>query len=152
LFFPVGTAHIEQQGNGVRICNGAQCQACRELGLVVAFRDSRAPGYALEAFYPLGAPDDSVADEVPKLIAGDFGEALRCLWVKAYKATVTMCRRALQSSCVELKAKDGKLHEQIDDLATRGVITASLKEMAHEVRLTGNDGSASGQGWPQRRY
>ncbi len=56
-----------------------------------------------------------------------------------------MCRRALQASCVELKAKDAKLQDQIDELASKGVITESLKQMAHEVRLTGNDGAHPGK-------
>ncbi len=34
-----------------------------------------------------------------------------------------------------------KLMDQIDELATKGKLTASLKDYAHEVRLTGNDGA-----------
>jgi hypothetical protein len=38
-----------------------------------------------------------------------------------------------------------KLNAQIDELAEKQIITASLKEMAHEVRLTGNDGAHPGE-------
>jgi len=125
---------------------GTQCQACKNFLLVVGRRQHANPTpYVLEAVYPLGKPNDSVAPEVPTQIAEDFREALRCEWVKAYKAAVTMCRRALQSSCVQLKAKDAKLADQIDELATNGTITTSLKEMAHQVRLTGNDGAHPGK-------
>jgi hypothetical protein len=52
-----------------------------------------------------------------------------------------MCRRAVQSSAINLGAKGGKLIDQIDDLSKTGIITIPLKEFAHEVRLTGNDGA-----------
>jgi hypothetical protein len=148
-FRPVTSSFLEQQGEQSSIwwvCNAAQCESCKGFVLVVGKRDNRnGHEWGLEGVYPLGKPNDSVAPEVPPLIASDFQEALRCEWVKAYKATVTMCRRALQASCVELKGKDAKLQDQIDELASNGVITQALKEMAHEVRLAGNDGAHPGK-------
>jgi hypothetical protein len=150
-FRPITSAYTEQRNpHNFSICNAAQCEACKQFVLVVGNKYSpphtaqNAP-WGLLGVYPLGKPNDLVATEVPKLIASDFSEALRCEWVKAYKAAVVMCRRALQASCVELKAKDAKLQDQIDELASRGVITTSLREMAHEVRLTGNDGAHPGK-------
>jgi len=52
-----------------------------------------------------------------------------------------MCRRAVQSSALHLGAKGGKLIDQIDDLSKTGIITTPLKDFAHEIRLTGNDGA-----------
>ena len=52
-----------------------------------------------------------------------------------------MCRRAIQSSAIAQKASGSRLIDQIDDLFKSGKITESLKEFAHEVRLTGNDGA-----------
>ena len=53
-----------------------------------------------------------------------------------------MCRRAIQASCIAQGAgKDKKLVAQIDELATKGLITGPLKEFAHEVRLEGNTGA-----------
>jgi hypothetical protein len=148
-FRAITTAHVEAKNPQNQlwwICNGAQCEACKGFVLIVGQRDSRyGQEWGLEGVYPLGRPNDSVALEVPPLIADDFKEALRCEWVKAYKATVTMCRRALQASCVELKASHASLRDQIDELANKRVITDSLKEMAHEVRLTGNDGAHPGK-------
>jgi hypothetical protein len=72
----------------------------------------------------------------------DFREALRCRFVDAYNATVEMCRRAVQASCIQLNAPaDKKLVHQIDWLAAQGIITTPLKEMAHRVRLGGNLGA-----------
>lgn len=148
-FRPVTSGHIEPKGRGnsqLWICNGAQCESCKGFVLVVGQRNPQAvQEWGLEGVYPLGKPNDSVAAEIPKLIADDFKEALRCEWVKAYKAAVAMCRRALQASCLELKATDARLIEQIDELAAKGDITRSLKDMAHEIRSVGNDGAHPGK-------
>jgi hypothetical protein len=48
---------------------------------------------------------------------------------------------SVQQSAIELQAKGGRLIDQIDDLQKQGKITEALKDFAHEVRLTGNDGA-----------
>jgi Domain of unknown function (DUF4145) len=138
-FEPVGAAFYD---NGTfRMVHPAQCQNCRSFILLIGRRAQVNSQFALEAFHPVGKPDDSVDEAVPPAIREDFAEALRCRWVKAYKATVTMCRRAIQSSVLDLGATDKKLVEQIDELAKKGKLTESLRDYAHEVRLTGNDGA-----------
>lgn len=143
LFQPVLGGYKEVDGTTWRMCNPAQCQACKRFVLVIGFhtRQQNAP-FNLTAVYPLGKPNDAVDATVPPLIAADFREALRCRWVEAYKATVTMCRRTIQGSALNLGAsQDKKLVGQIDELASQGKITAALKDFAHEVRLAGNDGA-----------
>ena len=91
------------------------------------------------AHYPLGVPDDAVAEEIPPEIKSDFQEALRCRWVDGYNATVEMCRRALESSCIQLGADEGLvLAKMIDWVRTQGKITDSLRDMAHKIKLGGN--------------
>ncbi len=143
-FRPVGAAYIEQilgrQGN--RIVNAAQCESCKGFILVVGERPFQQQPYTLVDVYPLGKPDDRVDDAVPDEIKPDFREALRCQWVKAYKATVAMCRRAIQASALEKGASPKKkLVEQIDELAGKGLITKPLQRLAHRIRLTGNVGA-----------
>lgn len=141
-FGPVGGLYAEPvPGGGFRACQAVQCEACKDFVLVVARRTHGQGPFRLEGFAPLGTPDDSVDQAVPPAIRSDFAEALRCRWVKAYKATVVLCRRAIQSSCLELKAQGRKLVDQIDELGARGIITDKLREFAHEVRLTGNTGA-----------
>jgi hypothetical protein len=50
-----------------------------------------------------------------------------------------MCRRALESSCIQLGA-DQKLvlAEMIDWVHSQGLITTPLQKMAHKIRLGGN--------------
>jgi hypothetical protein len=98
--------------------------------------------WVYQEHYPLGKPNDEVAVEIPQHIQADYKEALRCRFVDANNATVEMCRRAVQATCIDLKAPaDEKLVKQIDWLATSGIITAPLKEMAHRIRLGGNLGA-----------
>jgi len=143
-FRPLASYHEDRPGRGVRLVSAAQCESCKEFVLVVG---QRPPGHAqnmLEAVYPFGKPNDTVPPEVEQTaadVAADFKEALRCHWIKSYRASVVMCRRAIQSSAIALKASGGRLIDQIDDLFKTGKITESLKEFAHEVRLTGNDGA-----------
>ncbi len=142
-FRPVTNGYLEKHAYSETICNGAQCESCKEYVLVVG---ERQPGSGIHEFsligvYPQGKPNDQVDPAVPLEIRADFSEALRCLWVKAYKATVAICRRAIQASAFALGALGEKLIDQIDDLAGKGIITQPLKEMAHEIRLTGNLGA-----------
>ena len=126
------------------MCTITQCQNCGGFVLLLTQRpvlSDPTARHQLEDYYPSGTVDDSVDDAVPEKIACDFSEALRCFHVEAYKATVTMCRRAIQASSKEFKAAGGKLIHQIDDLAKKGKITEPLKDMAHQIRKIGNDGA-----------
>jgi hypothetical protein len=112
--------------------------------LVVGIRQSQHHPCTLESVYPLGKPNDTLPLEVQQAaseVAVDFKEALRCHWIKSYRASVVMCRRAIQSSAIAMKASGGRLIDQIDDLFKSGKITEALKDFAHEVRLAGNDGA-----------
>lgn len=144
-FRPVTSGYVEVNSQWETVCNAAQCEACKSFVLVIGARRTdlgRNSGFRLKAFYPLGRPTDNVDAAVPKEIAEDFREALRCRWVEAYKASVTMCRRSIQASCLAQGAdKKKKLVAQIDELAAKGLITGPLKQFAHEVRLEGNDGA-----------
>ena len=131
--------------DGANVLSPAQCEACKEWVLVIGTRTTvgNSPSQQITV-YPMGKPDDKVPQEVTDAAKGaaiDFAEALRCHWVKSYKASVVMCRRAVQSSAILLQAKGGRLIDQIDDLFMSGKITEALKDYAHEVRLTGNDGA-----------
>lgn len=126
---------------GYRVVTAAQCEACKGFVLVIGIQTGHNHPVSLQVVFPLGKPNDVVDERVQPTVAEDFKEALRCHWIKAYKACVVMCRRSVQVSVLELGAKPGRLVDQIDDLFTKGKITESLKDFAHEVRLTGNDGA-----------
>jgi hypothetical protein len=125
--------------------SACQCEACKNYVLVVAKRtipnQSAYAPFELLAVYPFATPNQHVEDGVPETIADDFKEALRCQWVDAYKACVVMCARALQGSVLAQGATKKRLIDQIDELFAQGKITNSLKDFAHEVRITRNLGA-----------
>lgn len=119
-----------------------ECVGCGKyiLGAAKARHGARECSYVTH--YPMGTPDQRVEDHVPAPIAEDYREALRCRWVKAFNATAEMCRRAVESSCIDLKVPNTKqyraLEDKIDWLSTQGIITPFMKEVAHKIRLGGN--------------
>lgn len=143
-FLPVSSSYKDERVLGDRWIAALQCVSCNKfiLGIVgfVPKGDGTATLKCLE-HYPVGKPDDSVSTDVPDGIREDFREALRCRWVDAFKATVLLCRRALQVSCDREQAKGNDLYTQIDDLASNQHITEPLRKMAHRIRLLGKKGA-----------
>lgn len=137
VFMIVGQPFQENVPGGAWLVVAAmRCQGC--LRFIVGIVSKSGDSWEYHAHYPLGSPDDSVDVSVPEAIAADFSEALRCMSVGSPKAAVAMCRRSVQASCDALGAKGKNLKEQIDDLATKQIITDPLRRMAHKVRLTAN--------------
>lgn len=146
---PIFTANANRFDQ--RAASVCECASCKQFVLVIGTRTSATGAHLLDghvnapfvlvAAYPIGKPKDAVDKNVPREVAEDFREAQRCHFIESYKASVVMCRRAIQSSAIALQAKGGRLIDQIDDLFKTGKITEPLKDFAHEVRLTGNDGA-----------
>ncbi len=145
-FAPVTQAYEERRGNyPYRMAEVAKCIACNDYILAIARYEqyTSSTGYFVyDAHYPLGKPNDAVAEEIPPSIKPDFKEALRCRFVDAYNATVEMCRRALEASCEEQGAAAKLvLNDKIDWVHDQGKITTPLKDMAHTIKLGGNRGA-----------
>jgi hypothetical protein len=145
-FVSVTKPYEEQTGRSLesRWIGALRCIACNGYILGIVRFVSQSPYSAspvYESHYPIGLPEESVPEEIPSQIAEDFKEALKCVWVNAYKATVLMCRRCLQVSCDMEKAEGKDLFHQIDDLAANQRITEPLKKMAHRIRLLGKQGA-----------
>jgi len=121
------------------IAAAMQCQGCRKLILGITKHARASTHYAYQEHYPLGSPDDTVAEEIPEAIAADFREALRCFWIKGYNATAEMCRRAVEAACIGMGAPKNKpLETKIDYLAEKQIITPFMRDVAHKIRLGGN--------------
>ena len=108
------------------------CNSCYEPHLV--------EGHG-ETIWPKTLP--SPTDErIQEDVRNDLVEAKLCFSVNAFKACSVMARRAIQQICLDKGATKGKdLWEQINELASNGVITKDLKEWADTVRWIGNDGA-----------
>lgn len=142
VFVKITSVHADQiTAYEHRLAVGMQCQGCLQYILGVVLKSG---GHNVQTklkylrHYPVGTPDDSVDPNVPKDIAADFAEALRCEWVGSYKAAVAMCRRSVEAACKDLGAAGKDLYQKIEYLAQAGVITDFMRRMAHQVRLTAN--------------
>lgn len=91
-----------------------------------------------ETIYPHPLPP-SPDKRIPQAIRKDLKEAKVCFSVSAYRACAVMARRALQAACLDKGALGKRLIDQINDLASKGIITKDLKEWADVVRWVGND-------------
>lgn len=80
--------------------------------------------------------------DIPVSIARDADEAHRCGSIGASRAAVVMARRVVQALAIDNGAvANARLVDQIDELAGKGTITDSMRQVAHVVRLSGNDGA-----------
>lgn len=137
------SAGITMGTNRPRLAAIMQCQGCQHYILaIVDHMNGQSVGHRYLEHYPIGAPNQAIATEIPVHIAEDFKEALRCMFVNAYNATAEMCRRAMEATCLDLGAPPNKvLEKMIDWLEAQRIITPYLKEAAHKVRLGGNRGA-----------
>ena len=94
-------------GKGVGDCVTLYCRGCHK-GVFFQLKDrdfpdndqdtARVDASVVVDYYPRLVV---IADKaIPEDIADDFEEANKCFSVEAKKATVTMCRRVLQSTCI----------------------------------------------------
>lgn len=116
------------------------CDACE--GPVVGEMDTATGGPLRHQ--PVDVPEPNFPD-VPESIASDAVEAHQCFAVGAYRATAAMARRAIQASALDKGAPDKKLQEQIDWLAGEGIVTVQMKDVAHAIRVGGNEGTHPGK-------
>lgn len=86
--------------------------------------------------HPLPSPTDK---RIPQSIREDLDEAKNDFAIGSWRSCATMARRAIQSAGRDKKATKGKLQDEINDLAKKGVITQDLKDWADNVRWVGND-------------
>jgi len=131
-----------------------ECNSCTQCFLV-----KRSSNMSIVELHPhaLAKPVD---DAIPTPIREDLEEAYKCQSVQAWRAAVTMARRALQNICLEKGApatrtitlKTGKSKETKNDLINQinwlydeRVITKDLKDWAHEIRTVGNSGAHPGE-------
>ncbi len=125
----------------------AECPSCENIVLVKMEQVS--DRYGLDKLKlveiiptPLPNPTD---DRVKKEVKIDIDEAKICFSVKAYRACAIMCRRALQTICIDKGAKpDAKLDYQINQIYENGTITKNMMDWANSVRWVGNDAAHPG--------
>lgn len=126
-----------------------RCVPCKKLMLkTMEFKQNRYNGRVEDLEY-VGWQDKFPNDEivyiskfeetVPEDVLADFKEGVISLNNKCYKAAVSMFRRSLQSTLLNLGAKmDEDLIKQITNTTS---LTQDIKDWAHNVRIFGNWGA-----------
>lgn len=103
-----------------------------------------------DTVWPYPMPS-ATASEIPEDIRNNLVEAKKCASVEAWRAAVTMCRRAIQMSCIQKGANPrDTLVLQINHLKDNSIITADLHDWATVVRWVGNDGAHPGGTEPDK--
>jgi hypothetical protein len=89
--------------------------------------------------YPYYSP--SPDSSLPREIADDYIEVVKCYSVGSYNASVTMSRRAIETAAI-LKGANAKddLRDKIKWMSSVGV-EQSLIDLSTEIRLLGNTGA-----------
>jgi hypothetical protein len=124
------------------------CPSCNTVNLIKTSYDS-------ENSFPTNEYEEDYETTVeylfPRIKSGNF-KNLPSLVEKSYAiatklrkiepiASVIFSRKSLEAICVDQKAAGKDLHNQINNLAQKGLIPELLKEAAHSVRLLGNEGA-----------
>lgn len=100
----------------------------------------------VQSVYPYSTFNaDDYHQSIPQKVREDIAEAERCYYADAYRASVTMYRRAIQNiilnKITDPTIRKKRLVDQIDALFANGLITKDLKDTAHEIRQFGNFGA-----------
>jgi hypothetical protein len=126
-----------------------RCKPCRKLMMKTCrFQQNRYSNEQNLSFerweerFPLSLNDDLSDEEeqlIPKEVAMDYQEALKCKSFGANRACCAMFRRALQSSLLVLGA-DHRL-DLIKQIESLNSLPNDVKDWAHQVRIFGNWGA-----------
>lgn len=79
--------------------------------------------------------------DLPTSVKQSLEEAEKCLSVNANLACSVMCRRTLESLCVDLDVLGKSLPDKLKELKTKGVIDGRLAEWGEALRQMGNIGA-----------
>jgi len=78
---------------------------------------------------------------VPLGIQQDVQEAERCHFAQCYKASVVMCRRALQLGLIEKGISDTRLKTMIQNASDKGILTGRNVALAESIKDFGDGGA-----------
>ena len=112
-----------------------RCQSCRLPIAVEGKVGATTTQYSVQRVYPPPTTRKGQDAEVPPSVDGALSEAIVCAAIGAPVAGAIMCRRAVELITRDKNAEGGNLRERIDALD----IPTGLKEIAHGVRLLGNE-------------
>jgi len=95
-------------------------------------------GFIIVEIYPKPVPIDAPA-HVPDNIRNFYLQSIKSFRNELWDASALMSRKVIEAICKHLDpGVTGDLKKRIEKLAASHIITDSMKEWAHEIRLEGN--------------
>jgi len=79
--------------------------------------------------------------DLPTSVEQSLEEAEKCFNINANLACTVMCRRALESLCVDLAVSGKSLPDKLKELKTKEIIDGRLAEWGETLRQMGNIGA-----------
>lgn len=76
---------------------------------------------------------------IPLGVAGFFKEAHDAFSISAYRGVLLLVRSVIEATAKDRGIERGTLVQKIDKLSEEGLIRRGTKDMAHALRILGND-------------
>lgn len=124
-----------------------RCDSCNEpVFLTVPVTALPAPNGEIilgHSFVEIERPQEAFdLQYLPDDVSAGFSEALLCYSASCFNAFAAMCRRTIQSASMELGTEGStKVHNQLKDLKSMGVIDEETFTQLYEIILAGHDGA-----------
>lgn len=119
-------------------CFFLQCTHCKGPMLYLVPVGNGTTADSLMFPIPLNT-DEKFAKCLPPAIYEDLRQAQLAFNVTAYLGAGMLLRRACQNICRDKECQGKDLYKEIDDLVSKNLITRDMAEMAHSVRIIGNE-------------
>jgi len=84
-------------------------------------------------------PESVNENDIPVSIRAIYHETIQCLANEQLILAGVGIRAIIETICKDLKAKGNGLHEKINDLKTKSIVTNDGAETLHKLRIIGND-------------
>lgn len=149
------TQHEQRYGLEVEIA--ATCDNCKRFNAVKAYANvpnnlRQSEGDVMSASEAVAIGDNLQRQEwvppailpvstefIPTGVAGYFQEAHDAYSVAAYRAVLLLVRSTVEASAKDKGVRTGNLFAKIDALEEQRLIRPGTKDMAHALRVLGND-------------
>ena len=121
-----------------------QCTRCKSAILVLwsfgnMFNSKTTSGKIIFPIYTDISEYEDLKGIVPEAILEDIYQAEFSFMGRAYLGAGLLLRRACQYICLDKECKKDNLVNQIGELVAKGIITKDLSELAHNIRIVGNE-------------
>ena len=118
-----------------------ECPVCNNAILMTHEQYGQSEEEDDDRFYKIIYPLKSIEmKNTPKSIRSKFEAAVKSLHIDKEICMIAL-RKVLEMICKDQGVTEGKLFDNINELATKGVFPSELKDCSHLIRRIGNDGA-----------